>query len=80
MPTTYNEATLALIWEMLTVEGLTLKKAAYQLSTTTDKVNHIYQAAKKHYQRHVYKKPVTKPTPLKPPRHKGNYSNKKSLY
>ena len=47
MPTTtYQEATMQLVYEMLTVEGLTLKKAAYQLSTTTDKVNHIYQAAK----------------------------------
>lgn len=82
MPKIYQDETLQLVYDMVTVEHLTLRKIAEELCTTTDKVNLMYTAAAKRFAPKLYKKPAaTKPIPVtKIQRPPAIYSNKKSLY
>lgn len=45
MPQIFQEETLSMVWDMITVENMKMRKVSEILCCTYDKVNQMYQAA-----------------------------------
>ena len=71
----FEDATILLVWEMITVEKLRLKEVAKQLDTTSDVVNKIYMAGYRRWGCNQHRREVEKNIEKKLQRPPAVYSN-----